>query len=113
MNWRFTEPGAVHFEKGEAICFVTLMPHAMLDAVVPRIRELGDDPVLKSEHDAWSKSRNDFNARLAANEPDAVKEGWQRTYVRGTFSGPANTPRRFTAPNESWSARAEPVVFAV
>jgi hypothetical protein len=87
MNWRFTEPGAVHFEKGEAICFVTLMPHATLDAVVPRVRELADDPVLKSEHDAWSKSRNDFNARLAANEPDAVKEGWQRTYVRGASPG--------------------------
>jgi hypothetical protein len=84
MNWRFTAPGAVHFEQGEAICFVTLVPHAVLDLVTPRVRELEDDPALKAQHDAWSGSRNDFNSRLAARDADAVKEGWQRTYVRGT-----------------------------
>ena len=83
MNWRFTTPGAVRFETGEAICFVTLLPHGVLDAVAPRIRMIADEPALHAEHNSWSRSRTDFNARLAANKSGAVQEGWQKTYVRG------------------------------
>jgi len=83
MNWRFTTPGAVRFETGEAVCFVTLLPHGALDAVSPRIRMIADEPTLQAEHDSWSRSRTDFNARLAANESGAVQEGWQKTYIRG------------------------------
>jgi hypothetical protein len=103
MNWRFTAPGAVHFEKGEAICFVTLLAHAMLDSVTPKVRDLKDDPALQAAHDSWARSRDDFNGRLAANEADAVREGWQRTYVRGASEGQAPSPfhrskRKLAAP---------------
>ena len=83
MNWRFTAPGEVRFEKGESFCFVTPAPHAALDAVAPVLRSLDADPALKSAYDAWIASRADFNARLAALEPEAIGEGWQRHYVRG------------------------------
>jgi hypothetical protein len=104
MNWRFTQPGAaVRFEKGEPICFITPMPHGMLDGVQPRIRRLEDNPALKQEHDAWGASRADFNARLARSEPQAVAEGWQRTYVHGGNAPNATrafhlTKRRLTKP---------------
>jgi Family of unknown function (DUF6065) len=83
MNWRFTCPGIVRFEKGEPFCFITPVPHGQLDAIEPVVRPLEADPALKSAYDAWSADRADFNARLAALEPDAVTEGWQRHYFRG------------------------------
>lgn len=83
MNWRFTRPGTVQFDKGEPFCFITLVPHAMLDHVQPEIVPLDDDPALKSAFEARSKGRADFNSRLAARDPDAVAQGWQRHYVRG------------------------------
>lgn len=83
MNWHFTGPGIVRFEKGEPFCFITPVPHARLDAIEPIVRPLDADPVLRSAYQAWSASRADFNARLAALEPSAVEEGWQRHYVRG------------------------------
>ena len=84
MNWRFTQPGAVRFEKGEAICFVTLMPHGSIDSVVPVVKEIGEDPVLEGQYRSWSRSRADFNERLSRRDPQAMKEGWQRTYVKGS-----------------------------
>ncbi len=83
MNWRFTAPGAVRFEPGEAVCFITLSPHAVLDAVAPRLRSLNQEPVLKAAHDAWGASRASFNERLERCDPEAMREGWQRTYLRG------------------------------
>lgn len=83
MNWRFTAPGVVRFDKGEPFCFITLVPHAQLDAIQPVVRPLEADPALKSAYEAWNASRADFNARLAAQEPSAVEEGWQRHYLRG------------------------------
>jgi hypothetical protein len=89
MNWRFAEPGAVRFEAGEAISFITLVPHAVLDHVEPRVRTLAENPSLRRDYEAWSSSREDFNARLARNEASAVEEGWQRHYVRGASAGAA------------------------
>ncbi|SFK50086.1 DUF6065 family protein [Methylocapsa palsarum] len=91
MNWRFTAPGAVDFEKGEPFCFITLAPHAQMDEIEPVVRSLDADPALKSAYEAWTASRADFNSRLAALEPAAVAEGWQRLYVRGeTLTGEAS-----------------------
>ena len=83
MNWRFTCPGLVRFEKGEPFCFITPVPHGWLDAIEPTVRPLEADPALKSAYEAWSADRADFNVRLAALEPGAVAEGWQRHYLRG------------------------------
>lgn len=88
MNWRFTRPGTVRFTKGEPFCFITLVAHAVLDAVQPRLANLSDEPALKAEHDAWTQSRTEFNVGLKKLEPEIVAQGWQKTYVRGeTISG--------------------------
>jgi hypothetical protein len=83
MNWRFTRPGTVQFEAGEPFCFIMLVPHAQLDDVRPRIASLDEDPDLKAANREWRQSRSAFLARLAAGEPETVKQGWQRYYVRG------------------------------
>lgn len=93
MNWRLTAPGAVTFNKNEPFCFITPVPHAQLDAIEPVVRSLDADPELKQAYEGWSASRSDFNSRLAALEPSAVAEGWQRMYVRG--ENPAGDPPGF------------------
>jgi hypothetical protein len=83
MNWRFLKPGVARWEAGEPFAFITLVPHAVLDAVQPEIRPLDTDPELKAAFEGWSASRADFAKRLKAREESAVAEKWQRTYVRG------------------------------
>lgn len=83
MNWRFTRPGTVQFDRGEPFCFLTPVPHAVLDQVQPEIRSIEDNPALKAAYDAKAKSRGDFNGRLATHDPETVAQGWQRHYVRG------------------------------
>jgi hypothetical protein len=95
MNWRFTRPGTVRFAKGEPFCFLTLVAHAVLDAVQPHLANLSDEPALQAEYDAWKKSRVDFNASLKKREPEVVAQGWQKTYVRGETLSDAGTPPTF------------------
>jgi hypothetical protein len=83
MNWKFTRPGIIRFEADEPFCFITLVPHGMLDRVQPKLTTLEADPKLKAAYDAWSASRADFGKRLGDREEGAVAEKWQRTYVQG------------------------------
>lgn len=92
MNWQFTRPGSVTFMKGEPFCFIMPMPHLALDEVTPVVKPLASDPALQAEYDAWNSSRNAFNAKLAAGEPETVKEAWQRFYLRGTREATASPP---------------------
>ncbi|MEO0931224.1 MAG: DUF6065 family protein [Pseudomonadota bacterium] len=83
MNWRFTRPGTVHFTKGESFCFLSLVPHAALDQIQPRLRTFAEAEELKQSYDHWRAERNKFHALLAEGDPEAVKQGWQRDYVKG------------------------------
>lgn len=103
MNWRFTRPGTVRFEKGEPFCFVTLFPHALIESVQPQLADLADDPQLKAHHDAWSTDRLAFNAGLASGDPEAVAQQWQRKYMKGEEPSGCPLPhhrhkRRLAAP---------------
>ncbi len=83
MNWQMTKPGRVRFERGEPFCFITLMQHGKLEQVEPLLHRLEDNPELKTEYELWRDSRNDFNARLNSKEEKAMKERWQRHYMKG------------------------------
>ncbi|MDO1558853.1 DUF6065 family protein [Brevundimonas sp. 2R-24] len=92
MNWIFTRPGRVRFEKGEPFCFITLVQDQQLDQVQPRLKMLDSDPVMKGQFEAWNRQRTDFNSRLFKRDPAAVKEAWQRFYFKGELpeeTGPA------------------------
>lgn len=83
MNWQMTRPGFVSFAKGEPLCFITPMPHFLLDEITPDIRDIAEDPGLEAEYATWRDSRNAFNQGLAQREPHIMKQGWQKFYVRG------------------------------
>ena len=83
MNWLFTRPGTVRFEKGEPFCFILPLPHMNLEAIQPKILPLSENPELQAENAAWAASRRDFNKRLSEGDPTTTKEKWQRFYLTG------------------------------
>ena len=83
MNWHFTRPGSIVFEKDEPFCFISLIAYRAHENVQPEIVPLSADPELAQQYDAWRLARLDFNARLARNEPEAARQGWQKFYIRG------------------------------
>jgi hypothetical protein len=93
MNWLFTRPGTVRFEKGEPFCFILPVPHIEIEAIQPRILRLSDHPDLLAEHTAWSAARAEFNKGLASSDPAVLKERWQRFYLNG------ESPTGLTAPD--------------
>jgi hypothetical protein len=105
MNWMFTRPGKVRFEKGDPFCFITLMQDKMLETVEPVIRSLQSEPVVLGQYEAWTRQRTDFNSRLFKRDPAALKEAWQRYYFKGELpddlgpiSGEHVNKRRLAAP---------------
>jgi hypothetical protein len=83
MNWIFTRPGRVRFEKNEPFCFLTLVQSQPLDAVEPVKRSLASDLPLSRQYEAWRDSRDAFNKSLNNQEPGAMREAWQRFYFKG------------------------------
>jgi hypothetical protein len=83
MNWIFTRPGRVTFERDEPICFVTPIAYHSLETVRPEIIPLDAVPEVANQYHAYRSARDDFNARLANRDPDAAKQGWQKWYMRG------------------------------
>jgi len=83
MNWLFTAPGRVRFEKDEPFCFINVVEHDKLERVEPVLRTLESNPELKAQYEVWSSSRNEFNQKLKAGDPDALKRSWQKFYFKG------------------------------
>jgi len=104
MNWQMTRPGSVSFNKGESFCFFTVSEHPRLEAVVPRLRGIESEPALEKDYEQWKTSRGDFIKKLSQRDPETIKSGWQRHYMRGQRpSGEAAemqhlTKRRLQAP---------------
>ncbi len=85
MNWLFTRPGKVRFEKGEPFCFIMMMQDAPLMQVQPVVKSLAKNPELLEQYEVWHKHREQFNQRIFREDPEAQKEAWQRYYFRGEF----------------------------
>jgi hypothetical protein len=83
MNWIFTRPGRVTFEKDEAFCFVTPVAYRALDDLVPEIRPMASEPELAAAYTAYGKLRGEFNEKLAQDDPQTVARRWQKWYMRG------------------------------
>ena len=84
MNWKFTRPGTVRFEEGESFCFITPIPYREFDAVRPEIIPIAAAPELEAAMQRYSKLRYEFNDLLQAGDPEAMRQGWQKWYFRGT-----------------------------
>lgn len=83
MNWAFTRPGRITFEKGEPFCFITPLPLPLVEEVGVDICSLEDNLELHREFRAWEKSRNNFLDGLSQRDPDTLAAGWQKFYLRG------------------------------
>ena len=93
MNWQLTRQGSISFDKDEPFCFLTLVHARALEPVTPEIRPIEDDPAVHADYLAWSSSRNAIsNSRLLAEEPDAVRQGWQKMVYPGSDAGAAKRP---------------------
>jgi Family of unknown function (DUF6065) len=101
MNWQFTRPGRVTFEKDEPYCFLTLIEYRALEAVRPEIVPMAVTPEIRDEYLAWRQARLDFNAQLAANDPETVRQSWQKWYIRGDHnpSGAVPSPTHMSKVN--------------
>lgn len=87
MNWRFGYPGEMRVPKGERLCFVTPVAHSVVGDIQPRIRDITENPDLAERFRNWSNSRDTFNAGLKSQDPETVKQGWEKRYVKGDTMG--------------------------
>lgn len=85
MNWLFTRPCKVRFEKNEPFCFITLVQDKPLEEIQPVIRSMDSNPEMRRQYDTWEKHRSAFNERIFRQDPEAMREAWQRYYFKGEF----------------------------
>jgi hypothetical protein len=84
MNWKFTRRyRSVHFDAGEPICFVFPIQRGYLDEITPQFVPMEADPELMRQFQQWSRSRDEFQARMAREAPQAGSDKWQKGYYRG------------------------------
>jgi len=117
MNWAFTAPGRVRFEKDEPFCFIQPVEQRRIAAFEPVRTAPDDDADLARHYEAWKEVRTVFNARMADGDPVAIKQAWQRYYFRGEYPDQASKPeghvnkrRRATLPDAPPATTTMPAV---
>jgi hypothetical protein len=85
MNWKLTRPGTVRFEEGEPICHVVPVAAGKVEEVEPELHDVADDPELEGQYRAWRDKREEFMVRFRDQDPETLKQAWQRFYFKGEF----------------------------
>jgi hypothetical protein len=79
MNWRLLRRGEAFFKAGDAVCMLVPLSLDLAEEVVPQIRDIDDNPVLKEDF-------THFVAKRSGNI-QKLKEGgqgtWAMDYMRG------------------------------
>ena len=83
MNWKFTRPGRVGFDKDEPFCFITPIAYHALDDLAPEIVPIAEAPEVAEAFENFVELRQNFNDGLAKGDAETVKAGWQKWYMRG------------------------------
>jgi Family of unknown function (DUF6065) len=83
MNWKFTRPCTVHFEKDEPFCFITMSPSVTIEGVQPNIMPLEDEPQLHREYRIWASERSKFSSAMDLGDQLAIEQKWQKNYLIG------------------------------
>jgi hypothetical protein len=86
MNYRFTRPGCVHWRAGDPFVQICVIPAGIQQNVQPVIRRLEDDPELSSQRAAWRERRARIRERIAAHDPKALKDPWDKDYFVGRYA---------------------------
>ena len=82
----------MRFDAGEPFCMIVPIPRGFAEGFAPRLEPLAGNPELHAKYKEWEASRSGFLKGLQTNDPDAVKQGWQKDYFKGqtgegTFAG--------------------------
>jgi hypothetical protein len=104
MNWRFVRRNHwVRFEAGEPVCFFFPLQRGYLQTVTPKFMPMKSDPEVMRQFKEWSRSRDEFHARLAREAPRSGSDTWQKNYYRGV-----DTDNKPGAPDHSTKLRLSP-----
>jgi uncharacterized protein DUF6065 len=92
MNWKMTCVGApVTFKAGEPIAMILPIKRGEIETFEITTREIGSEPELQREYQAWFESRRKFLEAFKSSKPERL--GWQKDYFLGhtvlgeTFQG--------------------------
>jgi len=84
MNWQFTrKKHKVHFEKDEPICTLLPYPRHYIGKFDPKLKVINENAKVYNQYVAWKDDREQFLRDLKDPDSEAVKEGWQKTYMKG------------------------------
>ena len=72
MNWKFTRPGTVTFEKDEPFCFITPVDYRALMNVEPQIVPISEKPELEAAFGRWQDARRS----RPCERPATVTPSW-------------------------------------
>ncbi len=93
MNWRLTRPGqTVRFEENEPIAHIFPVQRGATEAMEPRVVPLSENPELEKAFHDWSRSRDAFQAHVAAHPPSKPADKWQKLYYRGLMPEDGSCP---------------------
>lgn len=85
MNWKVTAiDEVVTFDIDDIICVIVPQRRGELESFQCEIKSISDNVELEIGYKEWSRSRSQFMLDIQNGEIDAVKQGWQRHYFKGT-----------------------------
>ena len=73
----------IRFEKGEPVCTILPYPRHYIGKFEPKHKIINENAKLYAQYVAWKDDREQFLADLKDPTSDAVKDGWQKTYMKG------------------------------
>ena len=80
MNWIFTEPGEVVFEKDEPFCQFFPIPRHYMESWTTEEKDIRDCPEENKNYDLWDASRRKYNSTLKTNGARG-----ERDYMKGLY----------------------------
>jgi hypothetical protein len=96
MNWRFTRPCSVRFERGEPFCRVFPVPAGAVQAAEPEVHDLSHDPELLSQYQVWRGKRDEFMSKYRSGDAETIKQAWQKFYFEGKYADGVETSASHT-----------------
>lgn len=83
MNWKFTAPGTIRFDKGEPFCFLFPVQKALSDQTEPVTDHIENYPDIKRHIDNWVQVRNDLQEKINNKDPDVDPKRLPMYYYKG------------------------------
>lgn len=84
MNWKFTRPGTVSFEKGEPIAMLVPQRRGELEVFRCRKADFSANPELAAGYRTWIESRVSFLDKQRSGDQAALKQRFEKHYMHGT-----------------------------